>query len=300
MAGDPGRRVTVLHHGQAQQCSHCFLTASTGCKGAGNGRACSKTDQVRAKMSTYMYALKTTTGYESLKTKYMRQLSKNFPGLQGEPDLDVTLAGGMDTAWDVDNDEEREVTLGILPINPIVEKDREIAELVKTVESLKAKVEQIPELEKGLEEARAENKRVLSISKQVGRRLSVSRRANEQKMISLIQTGTNWNEDSAHLACSHAAALNDDEFDLDEETDMVKPRNESYNFMKKVEENLDLKESLQVERLQEMKRLILEQMKTTIKRKIEARGEKRVHENDHDHDKAQTKPSLNSPPKSKN
>ena len=75
MAGDPGRRVTVLHHGQAQQCSHCFLTASTGCKGAGNGRACSKTDQIRAKMSTYMQALKTTTGYESLKVKYMRYSS---------------------------------------------------------------------------------------------------------------------------------------------------------------------------------------------------------------------------------
>ena len=75
MAGDPGRRVTVLHHGQAQQCFHCFLTASTGCKGAGNGRACSKTDQIRAKMSTYMQALKTTTGYESLKVKYMRYSS---------------------------------------------------------------------------------------------------------------------------------------------------------------------------------------------------------------------------------
>ena len=38
MAGDPGRRVTVLHHGQRQQCSNCFLTAITGCKGAGNGQ----------------------------------------------------------------------------------------------------------------------------------------------------------------------------------------------------------------------------------------------------------------------
>ena len=295
MAGDPGRRVTVLHHGQAQQCSHCFLTATTGCKGAGNGKACSKTDQVRAKMSSYMQALKTTTGYETLKVKYMRQLSKNYPGLQGEPDLNTTLAEGMDAAWDVDNDEEREVTMGILPINPIVEKDREIAELIKTVESLKSRVEQIPDLEKGLEEARAENKRVLSISRQAGRRLSVSRRANEQKMISLIQTGTNWNEDSAHLACSHAAALNDDEFDLDEETDMVRPKNENFNFLKKVEENLDLKESLQEERFQEIKRLILEQMKNTIKRKIEARGEKRTHENDHD--KSLSKPRLKSPPK---
>ena len=81
-----------------------------------------------------------------------------------------------------------------------------------------------------MEEAKAENKRMLSIFKQVGRRLSVSRRANEQKMISLIKSGSNWIEDSAHLACSHAAALNDDEFDLDDEADVVKPKNENFNF----------------------------------------------------------------------
>ena len=63
MSGDPGRRITVLHQGQAKQCSHCFLTASTGCKGAGNGRACFSANGERAKMSVYMEALKITTGY---------------------------------------------------------------------------------------------------------------------------------------------------------------------------------------------------------------------------------------------
>ena len=298
MAGDPGRRVTVLHHGQVQQCSHCFLTAPTGCKGAGNGRACLKTGQERAKMSLYMKALKTSIGYESLKIKYMRQLSKNFPGVHGEPDLlNKTLADNMDLATSGDDDEDREVTIGILSINPIVEKDLEIAELMKTVEALKSKVADIPNLEKSLEDAKTENKRMLSVSKQVGRRLSVSRRANEQKMTSLIKNGTNWNEDSAHLACSHAATLNDDEFDLEEETDEVKPKNEHFNFMKTVEENLDLNDSTQQERLKEMRRLILEQTKTTIKRKIEARGEKRVSEIDHE--KAQPKPRIISPPKPK-
>ena len=147
----------------------------------------------------------------------------------------------MDEVCD-DTDEEREVSIGILPINPIVEKDREISELVKKLEALRSKVEQITSLEKGLEEAKAENNRMLSISKQVGRRLSVFRQANEQKSISLIKNGTNWNEGSAHLACSHAAALNDDEFYLDDEADVVKPKNENFNFMKKVEEHLDLKE----------------------------------------------------------
>ena len=85
MAGDSGRRITVLHPGQTQQCSHCFLTASTGCKGAGNGKACLQTGTERAKMSNYMQALKNNTGYESLKCKYLRQLARSFPHLQGEP-----------------------------------------------------------------------------------------------------------------------------------------------------------------------------------------------------------------------
>ena len=66
MDGDPGHRVSVLHHGQRQQCCNCFLSANTGCEGAGNGRACFKINGVRAKMSTYMLSIKTTTGYESL------------------------------------------------------------------------------------------------------------------------------------------------------------------------------------------------------------------------------------------
>ena len=75
--------------------------------------------------------------------------------------------------------------LRILPINPIVEKDQEIADLVTADESLKDQLAIIPQLEKGQDEAKAENKRVLSISRQVGRRLSVSRKANEQKMVGL-------------------------------------------------------------------------------------------------------------------
>ena len=84
--------------------------------------------------------MKTSIGYESLKIKYMRQLSKNFPGVHGEPDLlNKTLADNMDLATSGDDDDDREVTIGILPINPIVEKDLEIAELMKTVEHLSQK-----------------------------------------------------------------------------------------------------------------------------------------------------------------
>ena len=249
-------------------------------------------------MSTYMQAIKTTTGYESLKTKHLRQLKRNYPNLQGEPQLNTTQAGDMDRDLLEDDDEDTEVSMGILPINPIIEKDKEIADLAKAVENLKEQLAVIPGLEKGLEDAKTENKRLTSISKQVGRRLSVSKRANEQKMVGLIKTGANWSEDSAHLACCHAATLNDDEFELQEETDEVKPKNKNWNFMKKVEDFIETDDKMQQERLAEMERLILEQMKTTIKKKADLRGEKRgadteslVAEN------AQSKLRVNSPPK---
>ena len=295
MAGDPGKRIPVIHTGQKQQCYHCLLTVTTGCKGAGNGKAWAKTDMERAKLSTYMQAIKATTGYESLKVKYMRQLARNFPNLQGEPQFDTTQSGEMDR--DLENEEETEVSMSILPINPIIEKDQEIAELIKTVNSLKDQVAKIDGLEKGLEDAKAENRRILNISKQVGRRLSVTRNANEHKMVGLIRTGSNWIEDSAHMACSHAATVNDDEFELNDDTGEVMPKNKKWNFMKKVEDNLDLKDKIQLDRFNEMKRMIMEQMKKTIKNKIEIRGEKRGNEDSVVDPTVQSKPRVKSPPK---
>ena len=163
-----------------------------------------------------------------------------------------------------------------------MEKDQEIADLAKTVASLKPKVATLPGLQKGLEEAKAENRMILNVSKQVGRRLSVSRKANEQKMASLIRSGSNWSEDSAHLACSHAATLNDDDFELNDESYEVVPKKNTLDFMKKVEDCLDKDDNIQLERFTELKRLILEQMEKTIKKKMEYRGDKRGPPDDDD------------------
>ena len=110
-------------------------------------------------------------------------------------------------------------------------------------------------------------------------------------MVGMIQTGANWSENSAHLACTHAATLNDEEFDLDVESDTVKPKNKNFNFLKKVEDYLEKTDSMQMERLEEMRRLILDQIKTTIKK----RGEKRS--SDSKEENIQSKPRVKSPPK---
>ena len=46
-----------------------------------------------------------------------------------------------------------------------------------------------------------------------------------------------------------------------------------------------------------MRKLILDQMKKTIKRKLEARGEKRINEDSSENSGGQSKPRVTSPPK---
>ena len=74
LQGDTGSRITVLHSGQDQQCSHCLRTGRVGCRALGNGKACEQLKSPRAKMTDYMAELKRTTGYESLKSAI------SFPG----------------------------------------------------------------------------------------------------------------------------------------------------------------------------------------------------------------------------
>ena len=81
-------------------------------------------------------------------------------------------------------------------------------------------------------------------------------------MVGLVRSGSNWSEDSAHIACSHAATLNEEEFELDITADTIIPKNKNSNFLSKVEEQIDLTDQLQVERLEEIKKLIMNKMKS--------------------------------------
>ena len=70
LAWDVGRHVTVLHHGQPQQCSFCLQNAESGCRGLCNGKHCEVMGGVRTKMSDYMRDFKSEIGYMSLKEEY--------------------------------------------------------------------------------------------------------------------------------------------------------------------------------------------------------------------------------------
>ena len=76
---DRGCRVTVLHNGQEQQCSHCLKRGN--CPGGGNGKACQMLNTPRGKIAEYMKYLKNSHNYLSLKMKHKMKQEQEFPAL---------------------------------------------------------------------------------------------------------------------------------------------------------------------------------------------------------------------------
>jgi len=123
LPGDKGRRIIVLHNGQATQCSHCLRRAGSGCPAMGIGRACCElVGTPRAKMTTYTQQLRATVGYITLKIKYIERQAKMFPsliGLPGEKSSEQEVEG----AWAMDGESHFEEIS-----NPIEERDKKILE----------------------------------------------------------------------------------------------------------------------------------------------------------------------------
>ena len=76
---DRGSRVTVLHQGQEQQCSHCLRRGN--CPGGGNGKACQLLNTPRGQIAEYMKYLKCSHNYLSLKMKFKLKKEQEFPAL---------------------------------------------------------------------------------------------------------------------------------------------------------------------------------------------------------------------------
>ena len=76
---DVGCRITVLHAGQAAQCSHCLRRGN--CPAMGNGRACQSLNTPRGKISDYMRYLKECHKYVSLKMQYRQKIEQEYPAL---------------------------------------------------------------------------------------------------------------------------------------------------------------------------------------------------------------------------
>ena len=159
LPSDKGRRITVNHDNQSQQCSRCLLTAENGCLGFGNGKMCEENKGVRAKMSDYLNFLKNTIGYCTLKELYSKEMSRLYNNFEG--DVRMTSDADMDQYIE-ENLENFEPVIPVITVsnendvrnisdegNTLNDKEAEINVNTKKVESLK--VEKVYPLKKELQ-----------------------------------------------------------------------------------------------------------------------------------------------------
>ena len=127
LQGDVGKRIVVLHSGQATQCSHCLRRAGGGCPAMGIGKACHMLGTQRAKMNIYMQSLRDKVGYVSMKIKYGERQAQMFPsmiGFPGEKSSEQELQG----LWSMEEGEVTEEGGFTTILTPIEEKDKIILE----------------------------------------------------------------------------------------------------------------------------------------------------------------------------
>ena len=265
LSGDQGRRVLVLHNGQSTQCSHCLKKAGPGgCTAGGNGKACNLMNTPRAKMYQYMEGLKNQVGYVSLKTKYVEQQARNFPSLPG---FDTDIRNNMDEYLE---DE------GLVPINPIEEKDKLIAALEKRVESLKTKENDVNQLREDLCKSVAEIKILKTENKTSLRKLNFTKNVTEQRILESISDPDGQFHADPVLIGLYSATLDEEEFNFEEtsENDVLDQANRSRRdaFLKTIEDKVDLKNSEQKERFMVIKNQVLEKVKATQSSRARSRS----------------------------
>ena len=285
LPGDQGRRVTVLHNGQHQQCSHCLRTADTGCQGLGNGRMCEENGGVRAKMSEYMRSFKEETGYKSLKEEYvetMQRLHKGFDqdvGSTPPDDMDEYVANcdSMDGETETDDPNKQKPVY----INPLHKRDKIIADLndklkeaVEQKESmitdytnkLKDNNKQIPELKEAKDKAEEKTSRIKNIL--------------ERKIKEFVTKGKKQDIDS--LASLYASTVNDKDIDKEDPNVWKLKETEVVVLLAKSDMNVDQKSRSKriIERIQECLKDQVATRKRSMSCKRERDQKEEVEQND--------------------
>ena len=121
MESDRGCRITVLHNGQLQQCSHCLRRADS-CPGGGVGKVCEKKGTPKGLIADYMKHLKLHHNYTSLKMKYQQE---EYPLLAGPKQL----GDGFGHMVEKEEDEEEIVPVSNEDSSQLDAKNARIAEL---------------------------------------------------------------------------------------------------------------------------------------------------------------------------
>ena len=241
LAGDTGARITVLHPGQITQCSWFLRLVTKGRLIHGNRWACKAVKTYRQMMTVYMEEVRKQHGYQSLKQKYFKQ----FPSLGGAGNFGISnmIEGSV-------GEED-----GVLPQNPIIERDEQIVALTAALEDSRKEVSDSNMLKENLNKLKTEMKTVKRESNIVRKKLEFARKVTEQRMAATLPSPS---MDQEELVSLYSSLVDEDMFELGEE-DKIAP---CADFLSEVEEMLKetgCKEG-QV-RLKEVKNKILEKVR---------------------------------------
>ena len=271
---DTGRRVTVLHPSQPQQCSHCFLYArsfsaasslSSVCPGGGNGKICESRDTPRAKMAIYMADLRKCDRYVPLKTLHMERMTSNFPPLitTSHPDG----VPGDQAEENLDSNAFSMPIGGTTPKSPIEQIEEQVQLLQTQVIALNNQLRE--------EQARSivSNEEV-SRSRKLRADQDFVKKCNERRFAELL-SGTqeiSWDDDKEgkHLVASYSRCLDTKSLSLDAESNTLKTG--CFDFMENIEkqcifEHPEKKE----EKLEKLKTAIINAVSNSRTRRASAR-----------------------------
>ena len=234
----------------------------------GVGRACHAMGTERGKMNDYMRYLRDKVGYVSMKIKHAEKQAHMFPSMLG-------LAGEKSSEQEVQslwNMEEGELGVSTI-LNPIEEKDKIITEQKMQIQQLINMQTATPTLQNTLVKIEAEN---VTLKK----KLSFTRRVTEQKILDSVSREEGYREDP-HLVCVLSATFDEEDFEfaVDPTNDSGEPsasstithRSRRDFFMTSVKDKVAKVDSLQQERLSNVKNQVLDKIKSTKIKKFRSR-----------------------------
>ena len=241
----------------------------------GIGKACHKLGTTRGKMNIYMQSLRDKVGYVSMKIKHAERQAQMFPSMLGLSPGELSSEQEVQNLWNMDERDANEEA-GFTPIlTPLEEKNKIIAEQNSKIKTLVENQNKIPSLRETLDKTESENKLLK-------KKLNLTKRATEMKILDSITNEDFYREDP-HLVCVLSATLDEDEFDFADEDlkdDEVKTETESPKvthrsrkdeFLSSIEDKVDKDNSVHQERLSHLKHQVLDRIKSAKIRKLRNR-----------------------------
>ena len=150
----------------------------------------------------------------------------------------------------------------IIPMNPIQEKDQKIAELEKIITEHNKAAAENNNLRELLTKTKAELSYVKKNSLVLNKKINFTNKVTEEQLLAALDNPNSLSE-NPHLVSVYSATLNEDDFELDEKQEIVKPIKEE--FFKNLEEKINSADASQIDRLNILKNQVLEKVEVSKK-----------------------------------